>query len=170
MYILLVLVQKGGNSVFSIGDKIVYPMYGAGVIEGMEEKDIDGEHILYYVMNIPIGNLKIMLSAKKAENLGLRKVSESKDVIDTIKDVTPIDMSENWNQRYKDNLERIKSGELKKVVEVFKTLIFRERKKTLSSAEKKMLGNTKQIILSEMILANNIEKSEAEQILIESIV
>lgn len=150
---------------FSIGDKIVYPMYGAGVIENLEEKNIDGESILYYVVQIPVGNLKIMISTNKAEKLGIREVSASEEVMSIIENVTPISMPDNWNQRYKENLERIKTGELKKVVEVFKTLIYREREKSLSSAEKKLLGTSKQIILSELILSQNIAKEEAEAIL-----
>lgn len=150
---------------FNKGDKIVYPMYGAGVIEDLEEKVIDGCKKLYYVLQIPVGNLKIMVSASKADDLGLRKVSSSDEVLDIINEVTPIPMPDNWNIRYKENMERIKSGDLKKVVEVFKTLIFRERQKSLSSAEKKMLGTTKQIILSEIIISQNIDKANAERLL-----
>lgn len=153
---------------FNKGDKIVYPMYGAGVIEDMEEKIIDGSKNLYYVLQIPVGNLRIMVSASKADKLGLRKVYPSTEVINTLQSVTPISMPENWNVRYKENMERIKSGELKQVVEVFKTLIFRERQKSLSSAEKKMLGTTKQIILSEIIISQDVDKASAEQLLEES--
>ena len=147
---------KEGFYVFNVGDKIVYPMYGAGIIEGMEEKIIDGENKLYYILRIPVGNLKITISVKKADTLGLREISN---------EVEPIEMSDNWNQRYKDNVERIKTGSLEKVVQVFKTLIFRERKKSLSSVEKKLLGTAKQIILSEIILSNDVEREQAEAIL-----
>lgn len=150
---------------FNVGDKIVYPMYGAGVIEGTEEKLIDGENKLYYILRIPVGNLKITISAQKAGSLGLREVSNSNEVLGIINEVEPIEMSENWNQRYKENVERIKTGSLEKVVQVFKTLIFRERKKSLSSVEKKLLGTAKQIILSEIILSQGIEKEQAEAIL-----
>ena len=125
---------------FNKGDKVVYPMYGAGIIEDIEEKTIDGSKNLYYVLKIPVGNLKIMISASKADALGLREVSPSSEVLSIINNASPISMPDNWNVRYKENMERIKSGELKQVVQVFKTLIFRERKKSLSSAEKKMLG------------------------------
>ena len=153
---------------FNVGDKIVYPMYGAGVIEEMEEKIIDGENKMYYVLRIPVGNITI--SAKKADSLGLREISTSSEVLGIINDVKPIEMSENWNQRYKDNMERIKTGSLEKVVQVFKTLIFRERKKSLSSVEKKLLGTAKQIILSEIILSQNIEREQAEAILEQTVV
>lgn len=155
---------------FNVGDKIVYPMYGAGVIEGTEEKFIDGENKLYYILRIPVGNLKITISASKAGSLGLREVASSTEVLGIINEAEPIEMSENWNQRYKDNVARIKTGSLEKVVQVFKTLIFRERKKALSSVEKKLLGTTKQIILSEIILSQDIEKEQAEAILEQAIV
>lgn len=169
-YRWLCQITKEGLYVFNVGDKIVYPMYGAGVIEGMEEKIIDGENKTYYVLKIPVGNLKITISTKKADTMGLREVSSSSEVLGIIKDVEPIEMSENWNQRYKDNVERIKTGNLEKVVQVFKTLIFRERKKSLSSIEKKLLGTAKQIILSEIILSQNIEKEQAEAILEQAVV
>ncbi len=155
---------------FNVGDKIVYPMYGAGVIEAMEEKFIDGENKQYYILRIPVGNLKITISVKKADALGLREVSDSNEVLGIIQHVEPIEMAENWNQRYKDNIERIKTGSLEKVVQVFKTLIFRERKKSLSSAEKKLLGTAKQIILSEIILSQDIEKEQAEAILEQAVI
>lgn len=150
---------------FEIGDKIVYPIYGAGTINGLEEKEIDGRKILYYVLLIPVGNLKIMVPAAKAEMLNIRKVFSSDEVIEIIKEVSPIAMPDNWNIRYKDNMEKIKTGDLKLVAEVYKTLIFRERQKPLSSAEKKMLGTVKQIILSEIIVSNDVDKPEAEKIL-----
>lgn len=153
---------------FSVGDKIVYPMYGAGVIEEIEEKEIDGKKCLYYAMLLPVGGLKITVSVAKAECMGVRYISESEEVLDIIKNVGPIEMPSNWNERYKDNVARIKTGELKKVVEVFKTLILKERERSLSSAEKKMLSSAKQIIVSEIILSQNIEKHEAEKLLYET--
>ncbi len=154
---------------FCVGDKIVYPMYGAGVIEDLEHKDIDGNNQLYYVLRIPVGNLKIMVSAMKAENLGIRQVYGKDKVIEVISSVMnePIDMPENWNERYKVNLERIKTGKLSEAALVYRNLLIRERKKVLSSAEKKMLTNAKQIIVSELILSQSIEKAEAEQALLQ---
>ncbi len=150
---------------FNVGDKIVYPMYGAGVIEDIEEKEIDGKVCSYYAILVPVGNLKITVSVAKAETMGLRYISSSQEVMDIINNAEPIEMAKNWNDRYKDNMARIKTGDLVKVVEVFKTLIYREREKSLSSAEKKMLSNTKQIILSEIILSQDVDKETAEKIL-----
>lgn len=150
---------------FNVGDKIVYPMYGAGVIEKIEEIEIDGSKSLYYAMNMPVTNLKITVSVAKAETAGIRYVEKPLEVMETIKEATPIEMPSNWNERYKENTARIKTGSLKKVTEVFKTLILKERERSLSSVEKKMLSNTKQIIVSELILSQDMEKAEAEKFL-----
>ncbi len=152
---------------FSIGDKVVYPMYGAGTIVDLEQKVIDGATHSYYVLNIPVGNLKILVSVKNAENAGIRSVIQSDTLIERIKEVkdVPIVMNDNWNQRYKDNMEKIKTGNIGLVAEVFRNLRIREREKGLSSAEKKVLSTAKQIILSEIILSHEVEKPQAEDIL-----
>ena len=160
------------NNLFCKGDKIVYPMYGAGVIEDLEEKEVDGNNQTYYVLRIAIRDLKIMVSAGKAENLGIRGVFEKDEVISIIKSVLDkqLDMPDNWNQRYKENLERIKTGKLCEVSLVYRNLVLREKERGLSSVEKKMLTNAKQIILSELVLSHDIEKSIAEEVLNETLI
>lgn len=149
---------------FHIGDRVVYPMYGAGVIQDMEEKDIDGRQETYYVIGMPIGNLKITVSVNKAEQLGLRQIVDSQEVYDALHDSSNFHniVSENWNQRYKENLEKIKTGKIDKLAEVIRNLWSRERERGLSSAEKKMFSNAKQILISEVILFEEIGKEEAE--------
>jgi len=156
---------------FCKGDKIVYPMYGAGTIEALEEKEIDGNMQVYYVLNISIGNLTIMISELKAESLGIREVYEKDKVLTILSDISskPVDMPENWNDRYKFNLEKLKSGALSEVVEVYRNLFMRERDKGLSGAEKKLLSTAKQIILSEIVLTQDVEKSHAEDMLLGSV-
>ena len=158
---------REGCRVFQKGDKVVYPIHGAGVIEGLEQKNIDGKEQTYYTLSIPIGNLKISVSATNAENLGVREVMSREMLMQTISKVQylPVKMSDNWNQRYKDNMSKIKTGNLLEVCEVFRNLRLRERERGLSSAEKKMLTTVKQIIISEIILSHNIEKPAAEEIL-----
>jgi len=153
---------------FNKGDKIVYPLYGAGVIEELEEKIVDGAPETYYVLNIPVSNLKIMVSASKAAILGIRNVYTKDEVTRIINDLgyADIAMNQNWNQRYKENFEKIKSGLLHEVITVFRNLLNREKLRSLSSAEKKMLTTAKQIIISEIAISHNIEKGEAEEILL----
>jgi CarD family transcriptional regulator len=142
-------------------------LYGAGIIEDLEIKEIDGEAQTYYVLNIPVGNLKIMISAGKAGHLGIREIYPKGEMLRIIAEIVarPIDMPENWNQRYKENMERIKSGKLDEVARVYRSLLVRERERGLSTAEKKMLTTTKQIILSELILSQELEKDRAEALL-----
>jgi CarD family transcriptional regulator len=146
-------------------------MYGAGVIEDIQEKVIDGKTQNYYVMQIPVGNLKIMVSTEKAKNDGLRPVYTKEEVLDILNIQTELkstNTQENWNQRNKENLEKIKTGQLLRVLEVYRNLIYREREKGLSSAEKKILTTVKQIILSELIVTQGVNKPEAEEMLVES--
>jgi len=149
------------------GDRIVYPLYGAGIITELETKDIDGELLTYYVLNIPVNNLTIKISAQKAEELGVRHILAKEDAMVELTSIADIDvdMPDNWNLRYKENMLRIKTGELSQVAIVFRSLLFRERERGLSTAEKKMMTTAKQIILSELILSLDIDKTEAEDIL-----
>jgi len=147
------------------GDKIVYPLYGAGVIEDVEIKEVEGEAQTYYVLNIPVGNLKIMISAAKAEAQRVRPIHSGDEIRSMLAEAAEIAMPDNWNQRYKENMERIKSGELSQVAVVFYNLLLRERERGLSTAEKKMMTTAKQIILSELILSLDVEREDAEEIL-----
>ncbi|HIT72885.1 hypothetical protein B5E58_02665 [Tyzzerella sp. An114] len=149
---------------FNKGDKIVYPVYGGGIVEDIEKTE-NGE--CYYLIKTLFGGLKIKLSTAKAENIGLRKVSSEDEIIETIKQVNSSNIvsSDNWNQRYKENLEKIKTGRLMEVAEVAKNLNSREKRRNLSGVEKKMFTNAKQIIVSEIILSNNIVKEKAEELL-----
>ena len=149
------------------GDKIVCPLHGAGEIEAIEEKIIDGETQSYYILTIPVGNLKLSISATKSKTQNIRAVHGKDEILDILKSSLDIeaDMPDNWNQRYKDNLERIRTGNLAVVGMVFYNLLLRERDKGLSTSEKKMLTTTKQIILSELMLSLEMERKDAEKIL-----
>ena len=153
---------------FSIGDKVVYPMHGAGTIEDLEKREVDGVEQVFYALRIPVGNLKILIAEINAENLGIRRIYDKDEIIKKITSVldAPMEMPENWNQRYKSNMEKIKTGKLTDVALVFRNLLLRERERGLSSAEKKMLTTAKQIILSELILSHDIDKTSAEDMLI----
>jgi CarD family transcriptional regulator len=152
---------------YKIGDKIVYPLYGAGVIEDIEDKEIDGEVHSYYVLNIPIGGLKIMISAEKADSQRVRAIHSPQEISDCFTAVrtNEIPTHENWNQRYKENMDKIKSGEISQVAGVFYALISRERERGLSTAEKKMMSSARQILVSEIVLSHSIEKEDAEALL-----
>ncbi len=109
---------------FKIGDKVVYPMHGAGIIEGIEEKEILGKNKRYYIVRLPTKNMKVMLPTDNIENLGLRDVVEE-TAIDEVFDKLSgeqSEMSSNWNRRYRNNMEKVKSGDILDVAEVVRDL------------------------------------------------
>ncbi|MEW5783677.1 MAG: CarD family transcriptional regulator [Bacillota bacterium] len=147
---------------FNIGDKVVYPMHGAGVIESIEEKEILGDRKKYYVMKLPIGEMKVMIPMDSILRVGLREVID-KEMIDQVLTVLQDhseEMSANWNRRYRDHLDKIKSGNILDVAGVVRNLTIRDRGKGLSTGERKMLDSAKQILISELILVQGVEQSE----------
>ncbi len=150
---------------FKVGDKIVYPMHGAGVIESIEEKDILGERQKYYVMRMPVGDIRVMVPTKNAEMIGVRDVignETAKGVLEVLGSNTT-DMSNNWNKRYRDNMEKMKSGDIYEIADVVRNLSFKQKEKGLATGEKKMLNNAKQILISELVLAEAMDKDQVEK-------
>lgn len=152
---------------FNIGDKVVYPMHGAGIIEAIEEKEILGKKRKYYIMRMPLGDMKVMIPLDTVEDIGIREIislSEVDQVIAVLSDdISKMPM--NWNRRYRANMDRIKSGDIYEVAEVVRNLMLRDREKGLSTGERKMLSNAKQILVSEIVLARGIEEKAAEELI-----
>jgi CarD family transcriptional regulator len=150
---------------FKVGDRVVYPMHGAGIIEAVEERDISGTIEKYYVIRLSMGEMKIMVPVSNVDLVGVREVigkDEVVKVLDILKSKTSI-MSSNWNRRYRANMEKIKSGDIYEVAEVVRNLSLRDREKGLSTGERKMLENARQILLSELVLAQNITEEQVEE-------
>ncbi|NLI14441.1 CarD family transcriptional regulator [Pelotomaculum propionicicum] len=152
---------------FKIGDKVVYPMHGAGVIESIEEKEVLGEKRQYYILRLPVGDMKVMIPINNGEEVGLREVVgwEGVERVLSILRQQCSAMSPNWNRRYRANLEKIKSGNIYEVAEVVRNLIKRDQEKGLSSGERKMLENARQILISELVLATELEEEKARLLL-----
>ncbi len=123
---------------FNVGDKIVYPMHGAGTIDAIEEKNILGENQAYYVIKMP-GEVKVMVPTAKAEEIGVRSVinkDEAEKVISVLgEDET--EMSQNWNKRYRDNMEKMKSGSAYEIADVVRNLAFKQKEKVYPQVRKK---------------------------------
>ena len=152
---------------FKVGDKIVYPMHGAGTIESIEEKEVLGETQKYYVMKMPVGDIKVMIPTKNAEMIGVRDVignETAKGVLDVLSKNTSV-VNSNWNKRYRDNMEKMKTGDIYEVAEVVRTLTFKQKEKGLATGEKKMLSNARQILVSELVLAEATDKENVEQMI-----
>lgn len=150
---------------YKIGDRVMYPMHGAGVIEAIEDKEILGEIHSYYVLRMPAGDMKVMIPMKNAVEIGVRDIistDEAKDVLAHF-DARMCGEDSNWNKRHRENMEKLKSGNIRDVLDVVKHLMCRDRKKGLSTSERKMLTNAKQILISELVLANAAGMDEIEQ-------
>lgn len=150
---------------FNVGDKVVYPMHGAGTIEAIEEKDILGEKQAYYIIKMP-GEVKCMVPTIKAEEIGVRDIidKETANKVFKVLEQDSTEMSMNWNKRYRDNMDKMKSGDAYEIADVVRNLSFKQKEKGLSTGEKKMLLNAKQILVSELILAEHSSADEVEQL------
>ncbi|MGG0239907.1 CarD family transcriptional regulator [Bacillus rhizoplanae] len=152
---------------FQIGDKIVYPMHGAGVIEAIEEKEILGEKQKYYVIRIPISNMEVMIPMKKMIQLRIRLIADKL----TLENVLLIfqygesDDSLSWKQRYTQNMEKMKTGEIQEGAEVVRDLIRRNKVRALNTSEKQMLDNAQKILISELSLIKGITENQAIDLL-----
>ena len=148
---------------FSIGDKVVYPMHGAGTIQNIEEKEVLGETRGYYILRIPYGNLQVMVPVQGSDAAGLRPIVSEEAVQDVLgvlsAESTPMD--ENWNRRYRENMDKLRSGDPAKVAEVIRNLMRVERAKRLSTGEKKLLANARQILASEIVLVRGVAEKDA---------
>ena len=152
---------------FSIGDKVVYPMHGAGTIESIEEKEMFGDTAEYYIIKMPVGDMKLMVPTETAMDIGVREVSGA-SVAPSVFAVLEKPKSEyiyenNWSRRYKSNVDKIKTGDILEVADVVRDLSHRHMEKGLSTAEKKMLSSAKEILISELMLAQGMEHSEVDK-------
>lgn len=149
---------------YKIGDNVVYPMHGAGVIEAIEEREVLGERQKYYIMALPIGDMKVMIPMNSVEEIGLRQVIDDEGVkrVYEILGGEETSMSSNWNRRYRANMEKIKSGDIYEVAEVVRNLTLRDQEKGLSTGERKMLESARQILISELVVASGATEDEVD--------
>ena len=150
---------------YRIGDRIAHPLHGAGVIERIESKKVSGTIREYYVVKMPVGDMIVMIPKETSDTIGVRPIIDAKEadsIIAAIKELE-VSMTQNWNRRYRENMLRIKSGDLMEVAAVIKGLVIRETDKGLSTGERKMLHSAKQILISEIVLSQRVSYEEVEQ-------
>ena len=152
---------------FNIGDQIVYPMHGAGIIVDIEEKKILGALHKYYILQISVSDMKVMLPVNNTETIGIRRIVSEDVANEAINHFLSCDEDDNnnWNQRYRENIEKLKTGSIMDVATVAKTLMLRDNKKSLSNAERKMLSNARNILISELVLSKNMSVEEIKELL-----
>lgn len=142
---------------FSIGDLVVHPMHGAGVIDDIVREKVAGATQEYYVFKMPVGGLVLKIPVANSAAVGLRGIisrAQAEELLDALPDLT-VETNANWNKRYQENLTRLKSGDLYQVARVIKGLMQRDSVRGLSTGERKMLHNAKQIMITELVLAES---------------
>ncbi|GAA1237675.1 CarD family transcriptional regulator [Prauserella halophila] len=153
--------------VFKVGETVVYPHHGAALIEAIETRVIKGEEKQYLVLRVAQGDLTVRVPADNAEIVGVRDVV-GEDGLNHVFDVLRAphtDEPTNWSRRYKANLEKLASGDVNKVAEVVRDLWRREKDRGLSAGEKRMLAKARQILVSELALAESTDEGKAEVLL-----
>ena len=149
---------------FQIGDKVAHPMYGAGVVESVVQKKVDGVVREYYTLKLPRRAMVVMIPTDSCEEIGVRPVVDAPQA-DRVLAAIPtiqVETTANWNHRYRENLERLKSGDLLEVAWVVKGLTIREHRRGLSTGERKMLHSARQILISELVLSKSQSYEAAE--------
>ena len=149
---------------FRVGDRIAHPLHGAGVIESIVTKKINGKDRDYYVLKLPTGSMQVMVPVESSDVIGVRPIVDpvqAEKIIGAIPGIE-VEMTSNWNKRYRENMLRIKSGDLMEVASVVKGLMQRDRERGLSTGERKMLISAKQILISEIVLSESSSYEEVE--------
>ncbi|WP_297282251.1 CarD family transcriptional regulator [uncultured Anaerococcus sp.] len=156
---------------FKIGDKIVYPNHGAGIIDSIEKKEFLGEEKDYFILKMPIGSMDISIPMANIDKMHIREVisKEEGDEVLRILDGDPTEMSNNWNVRYRENQEVIKTGDIFEIAKMVRNLAILDKEKGLSTTEKKLLNRARRIMASELVMAGSLEKEKAEEMIDESI-
>ena len=156
---------------FKVGDKIVYPMHGAGIIDAIERIDFMGEEKEYYILKMPIGDMDISIPSDKMGEMNIREiisVEEGREVLEILDD-KPTEMNSNWTKRYRDNQEILKTGDVFEIAKMVRNLSLLDSDKGLSTTEKKLLNRARRILASELVMAGSLDKEEAEKMIDESI-
>jgi len=151
----------GTSSMFKVGDLAVYPAHGVGCIESIETREISGEKKDFYIMKILDNNMIIMIPIDNVTSVGLRDIIDEKEVsrvyeIMKLRDI-PAD-NQTWNRRYREYMEKIKTGSVYEVAEVLRDLYLLKVDKDLSFGERKMLDTAQGLLLKELSIAKETDE------------
>jgi CarD family transcriptional regulator len=152
---------------FHIGDKVVYPNHGVGVIEQISSRAIGASIERFYLLHIKASSLKVMVPCNNAGSVGLRRVvknGEIQKVLDLLS-IAGNGANGDWKDRFKENSDRMRTGSLLEVAGVLKSLIALHQAKPLSFREKKMLERARYLLVSELAMARNCEEAKVEELL-----
>jgi CarD family transcriptional regulator len=151
---------------FKVGDLAVYPAHGVGVIERVESREISGSSQDFYVMRILENDMIIMIPIKNVDNVGLREIIGRKEVPKLYSILRRRDViieNQTWNRRYREYMEKIKTGSVYEVAEVYRDLLMLKTEKDLSFGERKMLDTARTLLVKEISLAKKVAEAQIER-------
>ena len=156
---------------FHIGDKVVYPNHGVGVIEQISSRSVGATVEKFYLLNIKASSLKVMVPCHNVGSVGLRRVVRNGEVQKVLDYLSVSETASNgdWKDRFKENSERMRTGSLLEVAGVLKNLIALHAAKPLSFREKKMLERARYLLVSELAMARNCEEAKVEEVLTQAL-
>ena len=156
---------------YKIGDKILYPMHGAGTIEKIESREILGQVKDYYILNISCGGMGLMLPVDSCDKIGVRPIVSEVELLRAVSILgeESTKMADNWNKRQRENMEKLKTGKIEITAEIVRNLTRIDRDRKLSAGEKKMLSNARQILQSEIVLAAGMDETSARDFVDEAV-
>ena len=160
------------GGVFHIGDKVVYPNHGVGIIEQISSRTIGASVEKFYLLKIKSSSLKVMIPFHNVDSVGLRRVvrnGEVQKIVDYLSDGECSNATD-WKDRFKENSERMRTGSLLDVAAVLKSLLVLNQGKSLSFREKKMLERARYLLVSELAISRNCEECEIEQVLTKALI
>ena len=147
---------------YKVGDKVVYPHHGAGVVAKKESRTILGQEREYLTIKILHNDMTVNVPSENAERVGLRKVIDE-EMVERVLEVLHGDgtnMPKNWNRRFKYNRDKMKTGDIFELAEVVRNLSLRDQEKGLSTGEKQMFVKAKKILVSELMYAKTMDEDE----------
>ncbi len=156
---------------FKVGDRVVYPMQGAGRIVDLVTKELLGEEYQFYILKMPIASIKISIPVDNINSIGIRpvmSVEEGERVMEILHAETT-EMPDNWSQRYRENMESLKTGDPYEMAAIIRNLQVRDMERGLSTSEKKMLNKTKKMLISELVIIGSMTAEEAQSMIDEAI-
>ncbi len=155
------------DGVYHIGDKVVYPNHGVGIIEQISSRTIGATVEKFYLLKIAASSLKVMIPFNNVGNVGLRRVvrnGEAQKIVDYLSSGECSNAAD-WKDRFKENSDRMRSGSLLDVAAVLKSLLVLNQNKSLSFREKKMLERARYLLVSELAISRNCVEAQIEQVL-----
>lgn len=152
---------------FGVGDKVLYPMHGAAVIQDREEKQVNGKAVEYLVLDMLLSDMKVLIPVKNTEKIGLRPVvlQTTLPKVEEILKARPENRMKQitWNRRYNLYVDKMKTGDIFEVADVVRTLAVQEQEKRLSAGERRLLTTAKHILLSEFMLVKDVDEKKSEE-------